>query len=92
MISRGLSFNQICHLCNRVLCRYHLSPPIDFAKRWSHDFQDLEFYPPVARLCASCITKVDIEFIEFENEQLLQGDMFRFYQYQREYSRRRHDE
>jgi hypothetical protein len=91
MLERNVSFNQICHFCNAILCRYHLSPPIDFAERWSHDFQDLEFHPPVARLCASCIIKVDIEFTEFENEQLLQGDLFRFYQYQREYSRRRHE-
>ena len=92
MASKGLSFSQICFLCNTVLCRYHLSPPIDFAERWSYDFQQLEFHPPVACLCASCIIKVDIEFTEFENEQLLQSDSFSFYQYQREYSRRRRDE
>ena len=91
LIHLGLSYSQVCFLCSKVLCRYHLSAPIDFETRWSYDFQQLEFHPPVARLCASCIIKVDIEFIEFENEQLLQGDMFRFYQYQREYSRRRHE-
>src|ERR1700736_16654 len=67
MRENNLSYTQICALCNVILCRYHLSPPIDFAERWSYDFQQLEFYPPVARLCQKCILDVEIEFIVFEN-------------------------
>lgn len=73
MIHRNVSFNQICYLCNTILCRYHLSSPIDFVARWSYDFREYKSYPSKARLCQKCILKTDIEFVEWQNEQILKG-------------------
>jgi len=74
LMSKHISFSQICFLCSKVLCRYHLSAPIDFAERWSYDFQQDSFHPPVARLCSKCILDVEIEYIVWLNEELLPAD------------------
>jgi hypothetical protein len=90
MLVKNISNSQVCSLCRAVFCRYHLSKQLHFYARYSLDFVDCHAYPDVARLCAKCLMDVEIEFIEWQNAQLLQGDAFNMYHYQLEYHRRRY--
>jgi hypothetical protein len=65
MIHKNISFSQICFLCDRVLCRYHLSPVINFYEQFGADFLDYYAfrYPDKARLCAHCLMHVQVDFV-----------------------------
>jgi hypothetical protein len=67
---RGLSFTQVCFKCRGVYCRYHLSKPINLADRFSYDFQQDEWEPPIARLCSKCLLEYQVNFILWSNHLL----------------------
>jgi hypothetical protein len=77
MRHKNISFSQICFLCSAIFCPNHLSPPINFAERWSEDFQQEMWYPPIARLCSKCTLDVEIAYVVWQNEPLLKGEIHR---------------
>ena len=77
MRRKSISFSQICFLCSKLLCKQHLSSPISFAERWSEDFQQEMWYPPIARLCSKCTLYVEIAYVVWQNEPLLKGEIHR---------------
>jgi len=74
MLHKNISFSQMCFECQTVLCRYHLSEPIDFYARWPADFVDYGSYPDVARLCSKCLIEIEIAYVVWCNEEILGPD------------------